>query len=193
VLDEGHVVRNPASKVAQAARRAGGAAQHRLLLSGTPVQNSVPELWALFDFLMPGLLGSHQQFNARYGRALHVRGRWGEGHIPPQHSLQRRLPRHLLALPAALPGWCARRLHPGWPRHPAQAARGSRRGSAESEAGLLAVEGLNRAVQPFILRRTKDAVLADLPPKILQDIVVEASPLQRHLYQHFHDSQVGPG
>ncbi len=40
VLDEGHAIRNPASKVSQAAKRAGLAAQHRLLLSGTPVQNS---------------------------------------------------------------------------------------------------------------------------------------------------------
>lgn len=74
VLDEGHAIRNPASKVAQAAKRAGLAAQHRLLLSGTPVQNNVAELWSLFDFLMPGLLGSERQFNARYGRTLQVCG-----------------------------------------------------------------------------------------------------------------------
>lgn len=55
VLDEGHMIQNPRSKVAAAARRV--AAQHRLLLSGTPVQNSVLELWSLFDFLMPGFLG----------------------------------------------------------------------------------------------------------------------------------------
>ncbi len=46
------------------------AAQHRLILSGTPIQNNVLELWALFDFLMPGFLGSHAAFNARYGKAL---------------------------------------------------------------------------------------------------------------------------
>lgn len=74
VLDEGHAIRNPASKVSQAAKRAGLAAQHRLLLSGTPVQNNVAELWSLFDFLMPGLLGSERQFNARYGRTLQVGG-----------------------------------------------------------------------------------------------------------------------
>ena len=73
VLDEGHAIRNPASKVAQAAKRAGLAARHRLLLSGTPVQNNVAELWSLFDFLMPGLLGSERQFSARYGRTLQVR------------------------------------------------------------------------------------------------------------------------
>ena len=72
-----------------------------------------------------------------------------------------------------------------------QAARTSKRGSAEAEAGLLAVEGLHRQVMPFVLRRTKDAVLSDLPPKIVQDIVCEPSPLQRELYQEFQNSQVG--
>ena len=40
-------------------------------------------------------------------------------------------------------------------------------------------------MKPFILRRTKDAVLSDLPPKILQDVHVEPSLLQRLLYQDF--------
>ena len=43
---------------------------HRLILSGTPIQNNVLELWALFDFLMPGFLGSERQFQARYGRPI---------------------------------------------------------------------------------------------------------------------------
>lgn len=55
ILDEGHVIRNPKSKLAQAVKRLQ--AQHRLVLSGTPIQNSALELWGLFDFLMPGLLG----------------------------------------------------------------------------------------------------------------------------------------
>lgn len=42
---------------------------------------------------------------------------------------------------------------------------------------------------PFILRRTKDAVLSDLPPKTLQDVVVEPSPLQARLYQEFQEGQ----
>jgi len=40
-------------------------------------------------------------------------------------------------------------------------------------------------VLPFILRRTKEAVLHDLPPKILQDVFVDPSPLQRRLYEDF--------
>lgn len=43
-------------------------------------------------------------------------------------------------------------------------------------------------VKPFILRRTKDKVLSDLPPKILQDVYIDPSPLQRLLYQDFATS-----
>lgn len=43
-------------------------------------------------------------------------------------------------------------------------------------------------VKPFILRRTKDKVLSDLPPKILQDVYIDPSPLQRLLYQDFASS-----
>ena len=45
-------------------------ASHRLLLSGTPIQNNVLELWSLFDFLMPGFLGTERQFNQLYGTVL---------------------------------------------------------------------------------------------------------------------------
>ena len=53
---------------AQAAKRV--TAQHRLVLSGTPIQNDVLELWALFDFIMPGFLGTEASFNAHFGKAL---------------------------------------------------------------------------------------------------------------------------
>ena len=43
-------------------------------------------------------------------------------------------------------------------------------------------------VMPFVLRRTKDQVLKDLPPKIIQDVYVEPSALQRRLYQDFSGS-----
>lgn len=45
-------------------------AEHRLILSGTPIQNNVNELWALFNFLMPGFLGRETEFNAKFGKAF---------------------------------------------------------------------------------------------------------------------------
>uniref|UniRef100_A0A6G1S9Z7 TATA-binding protein-associated factor 172 n=1 Tax=Aceria tosichella TaxID=561515 RepID=A0A6G1S9Z7_9ACAR len=57
--------------------------------------------------------------------------------------------------------------------------------SRELEAGALAMESLHRQVLPFILRRLKDDVLDDLPPKIMQDYYCELSPLQSKLYEDF--------
>eukprot|EP00658_Telonema_sp_P-2_P081659 TRINITY_DN8440_c0_g1_i3.p1 TRINITY_DN8440_c0_g1~~TRINITY_DN8440_c0_g1_i3.p1 ORF type:complete len:543 (+),score=125.54 TRINITY_DN8440_c0_g1_i3:3-1631(+) len=70
VLDEGHMIRNHQSKMAQSVKTVRAA--HRLVLSGTPIQNSVGELWSLFDFLMPGFLGTRQQFNKACLRVLEV-------------------------------------------------------------------------------------------------------------------------
>jgi TATA-binding protein-associated factor len=64
VLDEGHMIKNPKSKITLAVKRIQ--ATHRLILSGTPIQNNVLELWSLFDYLMPGFLGTEKQFYARY-------------------------------------------------------------------------------------------------------------------------------
>ncbi len=47
-------------------------------------------------------------------------------------------------------------------------AKTSKKGSKELEQGLLAADSLHKAVMPFVLRRTKDQVLKDLPPKIIQ-------------------------
>lgn len=68
VLDEGHVIKNGKTKSAKATKRLH--ANHRLILSGTPVQNDVLELWSLFDFLMPGFLGTEKQFAAKYSRPI---------------------------------------------------------------------------------------------------------------------------
>ena len=60
VLDEGHVIKNGKTKSSRAIKQL--VANHRLILSGTPIQNNVLELWSLFDFLIPGFLGNEKQF-----------------------------------------------------------------------------------------------------------------------------------
>ncbi|XP_058823909.1 TATA-binding protein-associated factor 172 [Topomyia yanbarensis] len=134
VLDEGHIIKNGRTKSSKAIKQL--VANHRLILSGTPIQNNVLELWSLFDFLMPGFLGTEKQFSTRFSR-------------------------------------------------PILASRDPKSSPKEQEAGALAMEALHRQVLPFLLRRVKEDVLTDLPPKITQDMLCELSPLQERLYEDF--------
>lgn len=138
ILDEGHIIKNGKTKLTKAIKSLR--AVHRLILSGTPIQNNVLELWSLFDFLMPGFLGSEKAFNDRFGK-------------------------------------------------PIAASRDAKSSSKEQEAGALALEALHKQVLPFLLRRLKEDVLDDLPPKIIQDYYCELSPLQKQLYDDFSASQ----
>jgi TATA-binding protein-associated factor len=137
ILDEGHIIKNGKTKLTKAVKQLR--AIHRLILSGTPIQNNVLELWSLFDFLMPGFLGSEKAFNDRFGK-------------------------------------------------PIAASRDAKSSSKEQEAGALALEALHKQVLPFLLRRLKEDVLDDLPPKIIQDYYCELSPLQKQLYDAFSGS-----
>jgi len=47
-------------------------AKHKFLLSGTPIQNNLQELWSIFDFLMPGYLGSSKNFRERFSKLFHT-------------------------------------------------------------------------------------------------------------------------
>lgn len=134
VLDEGHLIKNPKAKVTQAVKRL--ATNHRLILSGTPIQNNVLELWSLFDFLMPGFLGTESVFQDRFAK-------------------------------------------------PIAASRFAKSSSKEQEAGALAIESLHKQVLPFLLRRLKEEVLNDLPPKILQNYYCDLSDLQKRLFEDF--------
>jgi TATA-binding protein-associated factor len=134
VLDEGHLIKNPKAKVTIAVKRL--LSNHRLILSGTPIQNNVLELWSLFDFLMPGFLGAEKVFQERFAK-------------------------------------------------PIAASRHKGSGSKEQEAGALAIEALHKQVLPFLLRRLKEEVLDDLPPKILQNYYCDLSDLQKKLFEDF--------
>lgn len=138
VLDEGHIIKNSQSKLAKAVKQFR--ANHRLILTGTPIQNNVVELWSLFDFLMPGFLGTEKMFQERFAK-------------------------------------------------PIGASRNSKTYSKDQEKGALALEALHKQVLPFMLRRLKEDVLSDLPPKIIQDYYCELSDLQKQLYKDFSKKQ----
>ncbi|HEY3446890.1 MAG TPA: DEAD/DEAH box helicase [Myxococcales bacterium] len=121
VLDEAQHVKNPSSLGARAARSLN--TDHRLVLTGTPLENRLSDLWSLFHFLMPGLLGGETQFRNRYARPIEVDG--------------------------------------------SSAAR----------------DRLRRRVHPFILRRLKDEVARDLPPRTETILPVDLSPGQQALYR----------
>ena len=120
VLDEAQQIKNPEAKVTQAC--CAIRAECRFALTGTPLENRLLDLWTLFRFLMPGLLGS--------------RGRFRE--------------------------------------------------AAESEDTEVrqAFEGrLRKQIAPFILRRTKDRVGGELPPKVEMDLVCPITGVQRQAYE----------
>ncbi|QQG65421.1 DEAD/DEAH box helicase [Desulfobulbus oligotrophicus] len=65
VLDEAQAIKNAATKRSKAAMRLNGS--FRLITTGTPIENHLGELWNLFNFINPGLLGTFKQFNRRFG------------------------------------------------------------------------------------------------------------------------------
>ncbi|UCH93024.1 MAG: DEAD/DEAH box helicase [Candidatus Aminicenantes bacterium] len=68
ILDESQNIKNPSSQVSQAAKILKG--RNRLALSGTPIENNTLELWSLFDFLMPGFLGTYRWFNRQWAQGI---------------------------------------------------------------------------------------------------------------------------
>ena len=64
VLDEAHRIKNPNAASTKACKRL--IAHHKLAVTGTPIQNRLAELWSIFDFLMPGYLGSAVRFQREY-------------------------------------------------------------------------------------------------------------------------------
>ncbi len=68
VLDEAQYVKNHETQTAQAVKSLRS--RNRFALTGTPVENRLSELWSVFDFLMPGLLGPYESFRERYERPI---------------------------------------------------------------------------------------------------------------------------
>jgi non-specific serine/threonine protein kinase len=81
VLDEAQAIKNPATRQSREVKGLSGRA--RIALTGTPVENRLSDLWSLFDFISPGLLGSASRFK-QFVHAL-------EGHEPPSYAPLRTL------------------------------------------------------------------------------------------------------
>ncbi|MEX1012230.1 MAG: SNF2-related protein [Waddliaceae bacterium] len=72
VLDEAQHIKNRATRNAKSVKQLNSL--HKLILTGTPIENSLDELWSLFDFLMPGLLSTYDRFVDKYVRASNEGG-----------------------------------------------------------------------------------------------------------------------
>ncbi|XP_028770191.1 protein CHROMATIN REMODELING 24 isoform X2 [Neltuma alba] len=68
ILDEGHLIKNPSTQRAKSLLQIPSA--HRIIISGTPLQNNLKELWALFNFCCPELLGDKQWFKENFESAI---------------------------------------------------------------------------------------------------------------------------
>ena len=64
ILDEAQLIKNPKAKTTQTCLSVN--AKNRLALSGTPIENSALDLWTIFRFLMPGLLGGKKEFERSF-------------------------------------------------------------------------------------------------------------------------------
>lgn len=165
VLDEAQAIKNPASQSAKAARLLK--AEHHLALTGTPIENHLGDLWSIFEFLNPGMLGA----NARFSEL--VRG-------ASSSAAAERLNTPVTADGETDPNQTTIDHAPdtGDDQDPDSF---DDEGSATKTAADTIAQ-VAAALRPFILRRTKQQVLKDLPAKTEQTIICEMEPAQRKVY-----------
>ena len=165
ILDEAQAIKNPQSQSAKAARAIK--ADHRLALTGTPVENHLGDLWSLFEFLNPGMLGSQ----TRFGRLIRSMSSIAdvsaedsaEGGAAPAVGTEESDD----AMLAFAEGDAA--------------VRGARARPA-AKAAPAALARVAKAIRPFILRRNKEQVLSDLPPKTEQTLRCVMGAEQQRAY-----------
>ncbi len=83
ILDEAQHIKNRGTRNAKSTKQVK--AQHKMILSGTPIENSLEELWSLFDYLMPGFLNSYDRFIEKYIRVS------GDEHIQNLQYLKKKV------------------------------------------------------------------------------------------------------
>jgi TATA-binding protein-associated factor len=140
ILDEGHIIRNAKSKLAVAVKRL--VADCRVVLSGTPIQNNVLDLWSLFDFLMPGHLGEAAYFNTHFAKPVKAAA-----------ALELKLTSSATTGRAGVSRGRSKGRGDGGHAGARAASGGVMEGSAR------AIEELHKQCLPFVLRRLKDQVL----------------------------------
>ena len=91
ILDEAQTIKNPQAKVSQVAQALR--AEHRLCLSGTPMENHLGDLWSLFNFVQPGLLGERRQFQRLYRTPIE-----NGGDVTVKNDADRKIPDKLATL-----------------------------------------------------------------------------------------------
>jgi superfamily II DNA or RNA helicase len=166
VLDEAQAIKNPSSQAAKAARLLD--APHRLALTGTPIENHLGDLWSIFEFLNPGMLGA----SARFSELVRASGAGGRGNGQPATNGD---------------GQADAQNEPQASAATADASEGAAEAreldeEAESAVGEAPVQQIAQALRPFILRRSKQQVLKDLPEKTEQTIICQMEQEQRQVY-----------
>lgn len=149
ILDESQAIKNPQSQSAKACRLIQ--AEHRLALTGTPIENNLGELWSLFEFLNPGMLGHSAAFQRFSSLA---------SYLPPPVTSNSN----------------------GTPSPEVDVER-----QAEAAEAKAALNSLGQAVAPFMLRRTKEQVLKELPDKTEQTIFCDLSKKERKHYDELRE------
>lgn len=174
LCDEAHVIKNPKTSTYWACRRLG--AHMRICLSGTPIENRLYELKTLFDFLLPGYLGS-QAFFKKYYEVAAGGGQTTERQRKQSSAEQGSLLTQMEA------------------QESEQTEVESAAMDDEDEAAIAAIERrqleqrakeregrLKRLIEPLKMRRTKDQVLDDLPEKVEDIRHCRLSDRQKELY-----------
>jgi superfamily II DNA or RNA helicase len=165
VLDESQAVKNSSTASAKSVRLLRG--RHRLAMSGTPVENHLGELWSLFDFLNPGMLGSSGVFKL-IGNG---NGNSNSNGHPNSHSN------------ATAPAKSN-------PTAPGSAVDSDANPDEKSDPDGSNIDGrqlIAQAVRPFILRRTKSQVARELPPRVEQTIFCQLEDEQRRRYDELKE------
>ncbi|KAI5794402.1 SNF2 family N-terminal domain-containing protein [Peziza echinospora] len=86
ILDEGHQIRNPDAAITLACKRLK--TKHRIILSGTPMQNNLPELWSMMDFAHPGHLGRLPDFIESFSGPIRAGTFSGASHLEVKTSYE---------------------------------------------------------------------------------------------------------